>query len=327
MPRITRTQEKNAIPADQNKRKKKVSVSIQCDIDNDEISCLQEKLKLLQLENETLKKHIDSNSVASNNLLQNANVSVKRSPRLNNNLMNRESQIMKSAAKCSCKGNCSSKVCGCVKNQRKCGSTCKCNDQSCKNQKLENKENIDSEQNKRLDQTQNLENASSKGETVRQSLFSPTDTPLNEVTINVELEQICFDTKKKLVYDSDEKSKEKKIVKKELITKAKTEQQDKDENDILKVDTSFNPMKPHRQLPRTPPRASNENESYNISTVIETSSEKDENIIPKKDIPEELNQENVDLDKLSIVFVKCNKCKRNFYPWRVKVHENACHKL
>lgn len=318
----------NANPADQNKRKKKVSKSIQCDIQNDEIIRLQEQLKLLQLENETLKKHVDGNPVAFKSLSPNTNVSVRQSPRINNNLMKTESQIMKNTTNqktCSCKGNCSSRVCGCVKNQRKCGPTCKCNDQSCKNKELENKENMESTQNKILDQILNLENASLKGETIHPSLFSPTDT-LDEATINIKMEGISFETRKELTYDSDENSK-KKIVKKNLIKKKKTKQRDEDKNDISKVDTNFDPMKPNRQLPRTPPRASMENESYNVSTIIETSSEKVENILPKENIPEELNQENVDLDKLSIVFVKCSKCERKFYPWRVKVHESACHKL
>lgn len=318
----------NANPADQNKRKKKVSKSIQCDIQNDEITRLQEQLKLLQVENETLKKHVDDNNLAAfKSLSPNTNVGARQSPRINKNSMTTKSQLMKNTMNqktCSCKGNCSNRVCGCVKNQRKCGLTCKCNNQSCTNQELENKENMESTQNKILDQTLNLENAPLKDETIHQHLFSPTDT-LHEATINIKMEEINFKSKKQLAYDSDKDS-EKRIVKKKIKEK-KTKQRDEDENDIPKVDTNFDPMKPNRQLPRTPPRTSMESESYNVSTIIETSSEKVENILPKENIPEELNQENVDLDKLSIVFVKCSKCKRNFYPWRVKVHESACHKL
>ncbi|XP_043490691.1 uncharacterized protein LOC122516711 isoform X2 [Polistes fuscatus] len=288
----------NANPADQNKRKKKVSKSIQCDIQNDEITRLQEQLKLLQVENETLKKHVDDNNLAAfKSLSPNTNVGARQSPRINKNSMTTKSQLMKNTMNqktCSCKGNCSNRVCGCVKNQRKCGPTCKCNNQSCTNQELENKENM--------------------------------ENTLHEATINIKMEEINFKSKKQLAYDSDKDS-EKRIVKKNLIKEKKTKQRDEDENDIPKVDTNFDPMKPNRQLPRTPPRTSMESESYNVSTIIETSSEKVENILPKENIPEELNQENVDLDKLSIVFVKCSKCKRNFYPWRVKVHESACHKL
>ncbi|KAI4494790.1 hypothetical protein M0804_000991 [Polistes exclamans] len=318
----------NANSTNQNKRKRKVSKSIQCDIQNDEIIHLQEQLKLLQLENETLKKHVDGNPVAFKSLSPDTNVSARRSPRINKNLMTTKSRIMKNTMNqktCSCKGNCSTRTCGCVKNQRKCGPTCKCNDQSCTNQELENKENMESTQNKIFDETLNLENAPLKGETIHQHLFSPKDT-LHEATINIKMEEISFKIKKQLAYDSDEDTK-KKIVKKNLIKKKKIKQRDEDKNYIPTVDTNFDPMKPNRQLPRTPPRSSTENESYNLSTIIETSSEKVENILPKENIPEELNQENVDLDKLSIVFVKCSKCERKFYPWRVKVHENACHKL
>ncbi|XP_015175122.1 PREDICTED: uncharacterized protein LOC107065702 [Polistes dominula] len=324
----------NANSADENKRERKVSKSIQCDIQTDEITRLQEQLKLLQLENETLKKRVDNNPVAFKSLSPNINVSVRRSPRKNKNLIKTESQIMKNTTNqktCSCKGNCSSKVCGCVKNQRKCSPICKCNNQSCKNQQLENKENMESVQNKISDETVNLENASSKNETTHQHLFSPTNGTLHETTINIQMEGISFDTKKQLTYDSDENSK-KKIVKKNLIKEKKTKQQDEDENDIPKVYPIFDPMKPNRQLPRTPPRASMEDECLmcpenNVSTVAETSSEKVENILPKENILEGLNQENVDLDKLSIVLFECSKCKRKFYPWRVKVHESACHKL
>lgn len=37
---------------------------------------------------------------------------------------------------CSCKGNCSSRVCGCMKKAMKCSSICKCNDKICKNQEV-----------------------------------------------------------------------------------------------------------------------------------------------------------------------------------------------
>ena len=35
---------------------------------------------------------------------------------------------------CSCKGNCSHKICGCVKKNTLCGEFCRCNDALCKNQ-------------------------------------------------------------------------------------------------------------------------------------------------------------------------------------------------
>lgn len=35
---------------------------------------------------------------------------------------------------CTCKGNCSSRVCGCMKKTTKCNSLCKCNHKICQNQ-------------------------------------------------------------------------------------------------------------------------------------------------------------------------------------------------
>lgn len=99
---------------------------------------MQEQLKVLQLENDILKKHTDSNFLPSNNFSVRTNVNVVQSPkRINESQKGGDPQLLKSATKqktCMCKGNCSTKLCGCVKHQRKCGPTCKCNDQTCQNQ-------------------------------------------------------------------------------------------------------------------------------------------------------------------------------------------------
>ncbi|XP_047347994.1 uncharacterized protein LOC124948431 isoform X2 [Vespa velutina] len=257
------------------------------------------------------------------------NLDVVQSPKKINETLKGDSQVLKSATKqktCTCKGNCSTKICGCVKHQRKCGPTCKCNDQACQNQKLENKENVESMENKMLNQTQKLEDMSAKSENTHQGLFSPTQTD-NEVKLdNVQFEEISFDNKKTLTYEDEDFQEEETVVKKDLNQrKKKNKQQHEDTYNISEVNTSFDPMKPKRQLPRTPPHANVDSESDNVVTNVETPTEK----IEQKDdtIPEVLNQENVDLDKLSIELVKCNKCKRKFYPWRVEVHESACHRL
>ncbi|XP_035741462.1 uncharacterized protein LOC118450107 [Vespa mandarinia] len=325
MPRTKRKEKQVA-----KQESKQISIAIQTDdTDNLEIIRLQEQLKMLQLENDTLKKHADSNFLSSRNFSVKTNLDVVQSPKKINETLKGDPQVLKSATKqktCTCKGNCSTKICGCVKHQRKCGPTCKCNDQACQNQKLENKENIESTENKMLNQTQKLEDVSVKSENTHQGLFSPTQTD-NEVKLdNVQFEEISFDNKKKLTYEDEDFQEEETVVKKDLNQrKKKNKQQHEDTYDISEVNTSFDPMKPKRQLPRTPPRANVDSESDNVVTNVETPTEK----IEQKDdtIPEVLNQENVDLDKLSIELVKCNKCKRKFYPWRVEVHESACHRL
>ncbi|TGZ49213.1 hypothetical protein DBV15_05917 [Temnothorax longispinosus] len=40
------------------------------------------------------------------------------------------------ATGCSCKGNCSSRMCGCVKNSNSCDPSCKCDEEICKNNRL-----------------------------------------------------------------------------------------------------------------------------------------------------------------------------------------------
>ncbi|XP_015606148.1 uncharacterized protein LOC107272954 isoform X1 [Cephus cinctus] len=75
---------------------------------------LEEELRLLKLENENLKQITGKIVTAS------PNVNIKG---------------------CTCKGNCSNKICGCVKKNNHCGPLCKCNNVSCRNQLQEN-ENI-----------------------------------------------------------------------------------------------------------------------------------------------------------------------------------------
>lgn len=99
---------------------------------------MKEQLKMLKLERDILKKHTDSNVLPSRNTSVRTNLNVVQSLKeINESQKEGDPQLLKSATKqktCTCKGNCSSKICGCVKNQRKCAPTCKCNDQTCQNQ-------------------------------------------------------------------------------------------------------------------------------------------------------------------------------------------------
>lgn len=101
-----------------------------------EMAKLQEQVKLLQLENNILRKHMETSDDKKLNVYQkSACSSTQLIPKTD----------IEISSSCSCKGNCSSR-CGCVKKNNKCNSSCKCDDKTCQNQKLknnhENKENM-----------------------------------------------------------------------------------------------------------------------------------------------------------------------------------------
>ncbi|KAK0088344.1 hypothetical protein PV325_012342 [Microctonus aethiopoides] len=110
-----------------------------------EIAKLREELRLLKIENESLRKNVDEENFVGN--LSTANIRrgtitvTPAKPRRNS------TQAMKSKEKgCSCTGNCANKKCGCVKKDIICSEFCKCAN-TCQNQNAddddENKENND----------------------------------------------------------------------------------------------------------------------------------------------------------------------------------------
>jgi len=96
------------------------------DFDNPEIAKLQEQIRLLQLENNILKQNLEEleKKISDNVTSQITQGTSQPRPKSTN--------IGKS--NCACKGNCSSRICGCVKKNNKCNSSCKCNNASCQNQ-------------------------------------------------------------------------------------------------------------------------------------------------------------------------------------------------
>lgn len=93
------------------------------DFDSSEITELQTQVRRLQLENDILRQKLE-------------NLESKVS--IVSNTVQRTSQSKPKVAVeklgCGCKGNCSSKACGCVKKMNRCNSTCKCNNAVCQNQ-------------------------------------------------------------------------------------------------------------------------------------------------------------------------------------------------
>ncbi|XP_014482234.1 PREDICTED: uncharacterized protein LOC106748332 isoform X2 [Dinoponera quadriceps] len=110
-----------------------------------EIARLQEQLRLLQLENDVLRQHMStSNKRDHASIYMPLSVETQEIPQAN-----------AKAVTCGCKGNCSTKRCGCVKENNKCTASCKCSAATCQNQELK-------DQNEELDQ-ENKENITTNG--------------------------------------------------------------------------------------------------------------------------------------------------------------------
>lgn len=81
----------------------------------------EQQLSIIQKENETLKKQLSV--VSDHGKLKTKDEKVPN--------IGSAKKVIKG---CSCKGNCSSKICGCVKKGMLCHESCSCNVVVCKNQ-------------------------------------------------------------------------------------------------------------------------------------------------------------------------------------------------
>lgn len=102
------------------------NIGTQTEFESSEIAKLQEQLKLLQLQIDNLTQH------------------TKTSDKFNDSTQYKQfytPEIKSNIKKCNCKGNCSSRICGCVKRNNICNSSCSCKYNTCQNQKSENDEN------------------------------------------------------------------------------------------------------------------------------------------------------------------------------------------
>lgn len=88
-----------------------------------EITKLQKQVELLQLENDTLKKQISTFAKTDN--------AVHVLPLIKAQEI---SKVNIKVTVCGCKGDCSSKRCGCMKENNKCTASCKCSSEICQNQ-------------------------------------------------------------------------------------------------------------------------------------------------------------------------------------------------
>ncbi|CAK9797024.1 hypothetical protein ANTPLA_LOCUS1057 [Anthophora plagiata] len=179
-----------------------------------EIARLQEQVKLLTIENEHLRKYTSENSSAILQFITpttspNYVDETGRHDESKQKALQNQSTLRRSNKPtirgCTCKGKCSSRICGCVKKDTQCGELCKCDSNSCENQ-----EHKDTDQDK-----ENLANNElTHGQMISQqldvnthkSLFSP-DVTIQDTTFNIQEYQttsLYIDHPKKLTFVSDE---------------------------------------------------------------------------------------------------------------------------
>ncbi|XP_071561377.1 uncharacterized protein [Temnothorax nylanderi] len=285
-----------------------------------EVAKLEEQVRVLQLENNVLRKHVESSNkpdyvVRGQRLLPHtpqATATATISP------------VDKSG--CSCKGSCSSRICGCVKKSNKCGPPCKCDDKICQNQKprnQENKENVN-----RIDM-ETPKKQKEKNEAVgriknNRGLFSPEMRELYKDLEEGQLSDIYFSPKEKNTIAKNSQTNVDNINNVELKKKRKEK---KEENDKKQPESTekviFNPMKPRHVLSRTPPNSKKLEKSPEVENTIQPQLHSE----PAQKVAEDIKEEKVDWEEHTAQLIPCKKCKRTFLPNRIQKHEACCKKV
>ncbi|KAL6260115.1 hypothetical protein P5V15_007653 [Pogonomyrmex californicus] len=221
------------------------------------IAKLEELLQLMQLENNVLRKHMESNVPDDIH---------------HKSLHLAQQAISKSAEKsgCGCKGNCSSRICGCMKKNNKCNLSCRCDDEKCQNQKSnyiqENKENVKIKDMETFKTPNTKKNKDKEKLKSNKGLFSPDIKEIYNDLEEMQFSDINFSFEKDTMIkdfqtDSDiitinikhkkEKKKKESNEQQESIEKIQNVKDGRiNDNQLL-----FDPMKPRYQLSRTPPNS------------------------------------------------------------------------
>ena len=180
-----------------------------------EIARLQEQVTLLTIENDHLRKHITENStVKPPTPSPDAVITPSTGPskRPTAQLKNKATKSNKVTGRgCNCKGNCSNRICGCMKKDMQCGESCRCNNTLCQNQRERdtegNKENEESNERTRAE-PEKITNKPLANVTAHKSIFSPDgtlhSTPMLELPSS---STIYFGGPKKLSFEPDEEEK------------------------------------------------------------------------------------------------------------------------
>jgi len=144
-----------------------------------EVAKLEEQVRLLQLENNVLRKHAEN----SNNSDKEHRKSIYFTPQTT------------SKSSCGCKGNCSSRICGCVKKSNKCNPSCKCDEEICENQDVEyneNKENVNTTEMETAKKQSKKNNEAVEKIKKNKGLFSPDIRVLDKDLEEYEFSDIHF---------------------------------------------------------------------------------------------------------------------------------------
>ncbi|KYN39033.1 hypothetical protein ALC56_06459 [Trachymyrmex septentrionalis] len=276
-----------------------------------EIAKLEEQVKVMQLEINILRKHMGTlkkPDVASHKTVSFSSAVVK----LN---------VEKSS--CGCKGNCLSRICGCVKKNIRCNPSCKCDDKACQNQKLdqnqEDKENIN-----RIDVTHKNKNRKKNGTTekLNRHLFSPDNGELSKVFEEIDFSGIDFSSNEKNTSAISTQTDLYSIDKVKLKTKKKKEE-NKEQQESMDVQITFDPMKPRHQLSRTPPKKLEKSLEVDVTIQPQLHFEPTREIISSHTY-QDTNEENVNWKEHTAQLIPCKKCKRTFMPNRIQKHETCC---
>lgn len=278
---------------------------------------LEEQVRVLQLENNVLRHHVEASNKPDD---------VARHKAMN--FTPRATTVSVEKSNCGCKGSCSSRICGCVKKNNKCNSSCKCDENICQNKKLENEEN--KENVNRIDTTPKRQ-IKKKGEERPKSnvgLFSPNVTEIDKNFEETQLSDVQFSFRESntVIQNSQTNTQINSV---ELKKNRKQRREENNEQRDFIENVPFNPMKPRHQLSRTPPKKLQK--SPEIENAIQSQSQPQphsaESIEKVVMSTPEVKEEKIDWEEHTAQLISCKKCKRKFIPNRIQKHEACCKKI
>ncbi|XP_077274488.1 uncharacterized protein LOC143904083 isoform X2 [Temnothorax americanus] len=256
-----------------------------------EVAKLEEQVRVLQLENNVLRKHVGSSNKPDYVVRVQRPTATIKSP------------VEKSG--CSCKGSCSSRMCGCVKKSNKCCPPCKCDIKICQNQKpcnQENKENVNGT-DMETPKKQKEENEAVGRIKNNRGLFSPEEKNTIAKNSQTNIENV------------------------NNVELKKKRRENKEENDKKQPESMekviFNPMKPRHVLSRTPPNSKKLEKSLEVENTRQPQLHSE----PARKVVEDIKEEKIDWEEHTAQLIPCKKCKRTFLPNRIQKHEACCKKV
>ncbi|KYM94759.1 Chromosome-associated kinesin KIF4, partial [Cyphomyrmex costatus] len=280
-----------------------------------EIARLEEQVKIMQLEISVLRKHMEI-SKKSDDIAHHRAVPLTPTA---------TAKVNVEKLGCGCKGNCSSRICGCVKKNNKCNLSCKCDDKVCHNQKSnqshEDKENINT-----IDMTSKNKNRKENETTERnqRGLFSPNVKELSKVFEDIQFNDIEFSSNEKNMVIKNLQTDLHGINNVQLRRNLKKKgENNKKQQEFMKEQVLFDPMKPRHQLSRTPPKQFEKSPEVEITIQSQLQSKPTREVISSHTC-QDMKEEKINWEEHSAQLIPCKKCKRTFMPSRIQKHEACC---